>query len=307
VSGGAQRLRLDDGRWHFQHGPIDLVIGAEGSAQALAAAEAGAWARFQTVLSELVAELPLLRQPVVAAPSADGPLQGPIARCMWAACAPLRLEADGFITPMAAVAGAVAQTLIEAYRRPGIQRAWINNGGDIALHLAPGTAARVGLLVDLAEFDMAALARTAAGQWRPDAGFTVHADDPVRGVATSGWRGRSHSRGIADSVTVLAASAAMADAAATVIANAVDVDDARIVRRPANTLRDDSDLGEILVTVAVPALPAAAVDQALQRGLACARRLQARGLVQAALLACQGSLARLPAPQALESDAELVQ
>ena len=41
---------------------------------------------------------------------------------------------------------------------------------------------------------------------------------PVRGVATSGWRGRSHSLGIADSVTVLAATAAMADAAATVIA-----------------------------------------------------------------------------------------
>ena len=45
----------------------------------------------------------------------------------------------------------------------------------------------------------------------------------MRGIATSGWRGRSFSLGIADAVTVLAATAAEADAAATVIANAVDL------------------------------------------------------------------------------------
>ncbi|MDO9285502.1 MAG: UPF0280 family protein [Aquabacterium sp.] len=302
----AQRAVLPDGRWHFQHGPIDLVIGADGAADAQAAAQAAAWARFESVLAELVAELPCLRQPV-ADDAGACPLQGPVARRMWAACVPLRAEAAGFITPMAAVAGAVAQELIACYQRPGISRAWVNNGGDIALHLAPGASARVGLFADLDRFDAAAASRTAEGSLRTDAGFTVRADDPVRGVATSGWRGRSQSRGIADAVTVLAASAAMADAAATVIANAVDVDDARIQRQPANALRDDSDLGERLVTVAVPPLPAALVEQALQRGLACARRLQAQGLVHAALLVCQGSLARLPAVSALESPPALVQ
>jgi ApbE superfamily uncharacterized protein (UPF0280 family) len=282
------------------------VIGAEGRPDVLAAADTAAWARFESVLAELVAELPRLRQPV---PDDAGacPLQGPMARRMWLACRPLRAEAAGFITPMAAVAGSVAQELIACYQRPGIQRAWVNNGGDIALHLAPGASARVGLFADLANFDAEALARTAAGKLRTDAGFTVHAGDPVRGVATSGWRGRSQSRGIADAVTVLAASAAMADAAATVIANAVDVDDARIQRQPAHSLRDDSDLGERLVTVAVPPLPAELVQQALQRGLACAQRLQAQDLVHAVLLVCQGSLARLPAVSALEWPTELVQ
>ena len=304
MTGGAQRQRLADGRWHFQHGPIDIVIGAEGEPAAVAAADAAAWARFDGLLAELVAELPLLRQPVT---DDACPLQGPVARRMWAACAPLRAEAAGFITPMAAVAGAVAQELIAAYRRPGIRRAWVNNGGDIALHLAPGASARVGLFADLATFDAQALACTITGTLRTDAGFAVHADGPVRGIATSGWRGRSHSLGIADSVTVLAASAAIADAAATVIANAVDVADDRIQRRPASSQRDDSDLGERLVTVAVPALPPALVDAALQRGLACARRLQADGRVFAVLLACQGSLARLPAPDLLESASVLVQ
>ena len=306
----ALRAPLPGGRWHFQHGPIDIVIGAEGEPAAVAAALAAAWVRFETVLTELVVELPLLRQPVMAsrtdpAGAAANPLRGAIARRMWAACAPLRAEAQGFITPMAAVAGAVAQELIDHFHRPGVQRAWVNNGGDIALHLAPGTQASVGLFADLSRFDAEAAVRNAAactpaGNLRTDAGFTVYAGDPVRGVATSGWRGRSLSRGIADSVTVLATSAALADAAATVIANAVDVDDAAIQRRPASSQRDDSDLGELRVTVAVPPLAAAQVQQALQRGQAVAQRLQARGLVHAALLVCQGSLARVQPAAALE-------
>lgn len=294
----AQRQPLPGDRWHFQHGPIDIVIGAEGEAEALVAAHEAAWARFEPLLGELVRELPLLREAVC--PAAGNPLQGEAARRMWAACAPLTAAACGFITPMAAVAGSVAQVLVAAYQRPGITRAWVNNGGDIALHLSEGASARVGLVADLSRFDGEALARTAAGSLRTDAGFTLGHADPVRGVATSGWRGRSLSRGIADSVTVLAADAAGADAAATVIANAVDVDHPLIRRLPADAVRDNSDLGRRLVTVDVPPLPADRVQAALERGLAVARTLQRDGQVFAALLACQGSLARLQPAAALE-------
>ena len=110
----------------------------------------------------------------------------------------------------------------------------------------------------------------------------------MRGVATSGWRGRSFSLGIADSVTVLAATAARADAAATVIANAVDADDPRIRRAPANRLRDDSDLGERLVTCAVGALPPAVVDGALAAGAAIAEAEVRAGRAIAAALCLQG-------------------
>ena len=295
---GPQRARLPDGRWHWQHGPIDLVIGADGDTAAVTASDAAAWSHFQGLLAGLVAELPLLRQPVAAAP-ATNPLRGPVARCMWAACAPLREAANGYLTPMAAVAGSVAQALIAHYQRPGIARAWVNNGGDIALHLAPGASLRVGLFADLARLDASTLARTATGPLGIDAAFTLQSTDVICGVATSGWRGRSHSRGIADSVTVLAATAAMADAAATVIANQVDVDHPAIGRQPARSLRDDSDLGELLVTVRVPPLPQAQVQAALQQGLACARQLQQQGLLSAALLACQGSLLRLPAVESV--------
>jgi len=288
---GPVRTPLPGGRWHFAHGPIELVIGADagGAAirpaglepsaslepDALTQAHEAAWQRFQTVLQELVAELPLLRQPVQAGPC---PVRGMVARRMWQACAALPTD---FITPMAAVAGAVAQEILVPYTQAGVRRAFVNNGGDIALHLAPGTQWRVGLVADIAK------RRTAL-----DGGFVIDSQDPVRGVATSGWRGRSHSLGIADAVTVLATTAAQADAAATVIANAVNPvePDERlgIERAPACSLKDDSDLGERLVTVQVPALPAGVVAEALRRGARIAAQLREAGLIHAAVLSCQG-------------------
>lgn len=311
---GPTRTPLPGDRWHFAHGPIELVIGADdasgdlehplltaetqpvarwapaASETALQAAHEQAWARFQTVLQELVSELPLLRLPVKPGRC---PVQGAVARRMWQACAALPTD---FITPMAAVAGAVAQEILAPYAEAGLQRAYVNNGGDIALHLAPGAQWRVGMVADIAR-------RRAA----LDGGFTVQAADPVRGVATSGWRGRSHSLGIADAVTVLAATAAQADAAATVIANAVNPaqPDAAlgIARVPACSLKDDSDLGERLVTVQVPALPAGVVTAALRRGARIAQQLQARGLVHAAVLACQGQTLTIEPAIALQDAA----
>lgn len=284
----AHRQALDPQRWHFQHGPIDLVIQADGDTACVQAAHEAAWAAFQPMLPSLVQELPQLRQAVPA--RAHNPLRGAIARSMWQACAPLATPCpthpDGFITAMAAVAGAVAQAVLACYQRPGIARAWVNNGGDIALHLTPGTSVRIGLVSDIAR----AWGESPLSDLVLDGALHISADMPVRGIATSGWRGRSQSLGIADSVTVLAATAAQADAAATLIANAVNVDDPRIVRQAANQLRDDADLGTRCVTVDVPPLSASQISQALTRGQRYAHQLQAQGLIHAALLCCQGQI-----------------
>lgn len=252
---GIQAQRLADGRLHLNHGPIDLICQVWGDA----AAYDRAIARFDGLLEELVAELPALR--------AEGAeVFGPVARVMAEAVAPFRPE---FITPMAAVAGAVAEAVLAAMVGPKVQRAYVNNGGDIAIHLAAGAAltcaiAGTGMRIDL------------------------HAQSPVRGIATSGWRGRSWSLGIADSVTILARTAAMADAAATMVANAVDLaDHPAIGRRPAVDLQADSDLGRRLVTVSVGRLTPAEVALALDRGEAVAQRLCARGLIEAAALSLQ--------------------
>lgn len=283
----AVRAPLSGGRWHFQQGPIDVVIAAEGRPDAVAASHAAAWLRFTTVLTELVAELPPLRQPISANSTfADAAFRGRVARRMWAACWPYR---DAYITPMAAVAGAVAQELIVCYQREGVDRAWVNNGGDIAWHLAAGQVLRLGLFADLSRWREAFTPSLSGDAGLPtDAQWLLTAEQPAKGAATSGWRGRSFSLGIADSVTVLADSAAQADAAATVIANAVTVQSPLIVRRPACDLKDDSDLGTIPVTVDVPELPAELVKQALSAGLAKARDLQHAGLIWFSSLFCQG-------------------
>lgn len=259
---GAVVARLPDGRLHLQHGPIDILAAAHGPAAAVRAAHARAAVRFATVLEELVSELPALRSP-------DGVLQGGVARRMGSAVAPFR---PAFITPMAAVAGAVAEEIVTALAGPGVERAYANNGGDIALWLAPG------------ESLTCALAATGGADR-----VTIRAADPVRGIATSGWRGRSFSLGVADAVTVLARTAAMADAAATMIANAVDLPGHPAIRRcPARNRQADSDLGDRPVTVDVPVLAPADRAAALEAGLCAAEAFRAQGLIEGAALFLQG-------------------
>ncbi len=254
-----QVRRLSSGRLHLNHGPIDIVLKAKGPGAA--AGEAAAVARFPRILPELVAELAALR-------SADRlPVHGPVAQRMAAAVAPFRAV---FITPMAAVAGAVAEEVLAALTsQGGILRAYVNDGGDIALHLAPGQSHTAAVSVN-------------AGL---PACVTIRHRDPVRGIATSGWRGRSQSLGIADAVTVLAAGAAMADAAATLIADAVDLPGhPGIARLPAREVKADSDLMDLPVTVAVSPLSSEEATEALDRGAEAANAMLARGLIAGAAL-----------------------
>lgn len=284
---GAERRRLPDGRWHFHHGPIDLIIGADGDAAIVDAAIEQAWQRFSGLLAELVAELPLLRAPrPVPATALYGPAErarvpandrgrGPVARRMIAACDLYASRYGLFVTPMAAVAGSVAQEIVAPLSRDGVRRAWVDNGGDIALWLGEASSVTIGVVADL---------RAPA----VDGVLAIGDVDRPRGIATSGWRGRSLSRGIADAVTVLADTAALADVAATLIANAVDIAHPSVRRAPASQVRDDSDLGEIAVTVDVGPLSRASIDEALERGAAFARRCIDDGYVEQAMLSLQG-------------------
>jgi ApbE superfamily uncharacterized protein (UPF0280 family) len=263
----AQRRRFADGRLHLQDGPIDLIIEAVGERSAVEDAYAAAWARFTTILDELCTELPLLRADPLGAQTP----RGVVARRMAAAVAPFR--ARRFLTPMAAVAGAVAEEVLEtmmAGRK--LARAYVNNGGDIALHLARGETFSIGMV-------------DRPGRPSLFGRATIGAADGVRGVATSGWRGRSFSLGVADAVTVLAASAALADAAATLIANAVDIPGhPAIERAPACDLDPQNDLGERRVTVSVGTLTADEIHRALASGVVEAELWRDRGLIEAAAL-----------------------
>jgi uncharacterized protein len=266
------RFLPDGKRLLLQQGPIDLVVQAIGDTPAMTAAYDAAIRRFDGCLAELCEELHLLRSPVR---DREPGLAGPIARRMHAAVSPF--AATAFITPMAAVAGSVAEEILGVMCAAApLRRAFVNNGGDIALHLAEGEQFCIGL-VDRPN--------------RPGlfATTTITAADPVRGIATSGYPGRSFSRGIAEAVTVLAAKAAMADAAATMIANAVDLPEHPAVERlPANSLQTDNDLGDILVTRHVGRLTVPEIETALAAGLQEATRLRDAGLIVSAAIHLQG-------------------
>lgn len=264
---------LPDGkRLHLQDGPIDLIIEAKGHDADVRTAYDAAAHRFTGLLDELCAELTELRRP---ADPVRCTLKGIVARRMHAAVAPF--AADHFITPMAAVAGSVAEGILAAMLGTArLDRAYVNNGGDIALHLAEGEHFTVGLMD---RPDRRGLLRT----------MTIDADDPARGVATSGRHGRSFSLGIADAVTVLARTAAQADAAATIIANAVDLPGhSAVIRCPANELQPDSDLGARLVTRDVGPLTEDEIEAALRAGAGNAQQLFAAGLIEGAVLRLLG-------------------
>jgi ApbE superfamily uncharacterized protein (UPF0280 family) len=286
-----QIAMLPDGRrLHLQHGPIDLIVEAFGARDEVERAYAQAVDAFGDVLPQLAKELPVLRTPLGAMPPI---VDGPVARRMVTACWPYR---EGFITPMAAVAGSVADHVLQRMvRGVVVRRAYVNDGGDIAICLAPGETLTCGVAHDLT---VPAIGGTIA----------LTAEMPVRGIATSGRAckgrgGRSFSFGIADAVTVLAADAAAADAAATVIANAVDLPGHAAVRRvPASEIDPDSDLGDRLVTWDVAPLDRAEIEHALSAGAAKAESLRQAGHIYGAVLVLQRrfatvgpSLARLAA------------
>jgi uncharacterized protein len=271
VPGAASMCLLPDGkRLHLQHGPIDLVIEGFGVPGTVVRAYRQAWDRFQTVLDELVGELPLLRSAVDA--SHPG-VAGAVARRMLEAC---RHHAEEFITPMAAVAGAVADEILAAMLKGRmLEMAYVNNGGDIALHLSTGSSLDVGLVAELHHPALSGVAK-------------IESTWPVRGVATSGWRGRSFSLGIADAATVLARNGASADAAVTLIANAVNVEHPAITRAHACDLEDNSDLGDRLVTTGVGPLPDDLVAEALARGVLRASAMVREEKIFGAVLVLQG-------------------
>ncbi len=270
------QLLSQDHRLHLQHGPIDIIAHVEAPEEVRRRLYSSAMSRLATILDELVAELDLLKQPW----SNDQPVpSGCIAQKMFAAVK----GSDVFVTPMAAVAGAVAEEILEVMlaeakakdcRIDHVRRMYVNNGGDIAFWLKNGESFSIGVVENPEMPELNTV-------------VSLPSEGTVRGLATSGWRGRSQSLGIADAVTVLAKSAVAADVAATLIANDVNIDYPGIVKRPACEIKDEIDLGMIPVTVHVPQLPEKEASNALKQGAQTARHFIRSGKIEAAYLSLQ--------------------
>ena len=257
-------------------GPTHAVASCSGSPEAMHRAYQKLVDRFAEIIPELVGELNWLRTEL---PYDIAQLNGRIARAMYTACEPYRGER---ITPMSAVAGAIAEHLLHLMSSEhGICKAWVNNGGDIALYLTGDERFDCGIHETLHRSEH-------------DAIFRLAAHDGIGGVATSGrvcsgQGGRSFSLGIADAVTVLAETAAMADAAATMIANRVDLPGHPAVARiRADQIEPDTDLGDRPVVVEVSLLTRRETEQALSNGTEYAHDYMQRGLIHGARLCLNG-------------------
>lgn len=262
----------DSNRLHLQHGPIDLIVGVDRFHRD---AFELARARFATILDELTAELSQLRAEMTGPFISHG--FSPIGERMVAACQ--THAAQHFVTPMAAVAGAVADEVLAAMvSHMSLSKAYVNNGGDVAIHLANG--ARFKTLISAYD-----------GTQLGHINIKCHQQSQMKigGIATSGLHGRSFSLGIADSVTVLARTASEADVAATLIANAIDLPDSdKIQRTRANMLDPDSDLGDRKVVIHCEPLERAEVAKALNNGLHVATSMHNEGKIVSAALFLQG-------------------
>jgi len=265
------------------YGPIHMAISAwTGRKPAAAAAEAGA-ERAVCLLEELSRHLSLAREPIGALRRRKEKYPADVLERMAAAVR--RLNEDDF-TPMAAVAGTFSDMVKEAVLDQGADRVIVNNGGDIALRIGrQNTPVKVGIVDDLMEGRVRHVLHI--GRTLPLVG--------VEGIATSGFGGRSLTKGVASAVTCFAASGALADAAATAVANAAVCDHPAVLRCPAEALDALTDLKGQTVTARVGELSPDAVETALDSGLKRARALFEKQVILGAMIFVQKRLAAWPA------------
>ncbi len=274
--------RLPGERLHLRHGPITIVLKVWAAPDVVRQAHRLVTRHFPKILPGLGEELAALRKPVATSAKFDSA----VAQRMADAALPF---ADVYVTPMAAVAGAVAEEVLRIIMAAGpIEKAFVNDGGDIAFHLEPGQSLKFGVAGDFSEGATPVINGT----------IVLAAEQGLGGIATSGAHGRSFSLGIADSVTVLARTAAVADVAATLIANAVNVDSKAVTRKAASKLDPDTDLGDLLVTTKVGTLSPNEIGAALDAGVKQADAYLAKGLIAGAVLMLRGNTRTIGAPLA---------
>jgi ApbE superfamily uncharacterized protein (UPF0280 family) len=198
-----------------------------------------------------------------------------VVRKMIEACQ--RMKAQD-LTPLAAVAGASSDIVADFMIGKGGTKVIVDNGGDVAIRLKEEEEARIGI-------------KTEVDAKRPSYLLVIESRMGVGGIATSGLGGRSFTKGIASAVTILSEDASLADAAATVIGNATNVEDPAIKRCLPETVYPDTDIPGEWVTESVGDLSSQKIEEALQEGLTEAYRIYRESHIKGAFITVKGNVA----------------
>ena len=218
-------------------------------------------------LKDLSLEIEKLKKPT----SQKNKFVSDIANTMFEAT---KLFLPNFVTPMASVAGSISELLLlKVLEKFKVNKIYINNGGDISLYISKNE-----------KFNFSISGKTVCViEYSDIAGFG--------GIATSGWKGRSFSMGIADSVTVIAEKASVADAAATIIGNYIDLKNSNKVKKTAaNNLYEETDLNDKLITVSVENLTENEIRQAMSKGRNISEHYISKNLIKSVIINLQDNI-----------------
>ena len=165
---------LDDGRVFFDYGPASMVVTARRGDEDLSDLAALAFPFLRDSLSEIARALPILRQ------YPDGMDYSELTGLPRVMAESVLATGESTLTPMAAVAGTVADAMADWLFARGADLVAVNNGGDVALRLGEGRSIRMGILPDL--------------NGRVTEIVEIRAEDGIGGVCTSGLGGRHRRR-----------------------------------------------------------------------------------------------------------------
>jgi len=257
----------------FSYGPMEIGVQVAGEAETVQESCEVFPRIAQTLLEHVQTFQPLLR--MKAKELTVKPRWPRVVRRMVQA---VQAVSGSTLTPMAAVAGAISDELLLNLRETagnGLVRIFVNNGGDMTL-FSPHEPVRTGI-------------RGASVSGHPMREMIVFPMGVPYGIATSGWRGRSFSQGIADAVVVVAPSSAVADAAATHVGNHVMDDTIREVKRcRASELDPMTDIPDLQVTVSCGRLTEGKKRKALKNGRDIAQLLMDQGVIWGVGIYLQG-------------------
>jgi len=261
---------LSDGTVLVEYGPMRMFISVSESGKPLVKlAEEGAHLAIQ-VLEDLAKFLPVIKKK-----SLDLEVEEAFPDVVRRMIESTKKMEELDLTPLAAVAGTASDVVADFIFSKGATKIIVDNGGDIAIRMREGEVVRVGV-------------KTEIDAKHPTYLISIDSNMKIGGVATSGLGGRSFTKGIASAATVLSETASLSDAAATVIGNFTNVEDASILKSLADKVYSDTDIAGEWVTVKVGKLSQKKIEKALNRGLSKAYSICQKGFIEGAMIALQG-------------------
>ena len=262
-------LPLDDTWALAESGPMRLQIAAWDRAEPSleTAMKGGEWA---CGLLEALAPFQDIIKRKSPWPSADNALPRVVKKMI----ASVQQVGDLDLTPLAAVAGTISDLVADRLFSQGMSKVIVNNGGDIAIRMMPEEGVKVGVRLDVSTPRISHY-------------LEIQGSMGIGGVTTSGFGGRSFTKGVAQAVVALGSTASLADAASTSLANATQTNSLQVEMTMADEIYPDTDLTGEMVTQALGELTPQEIEDALSHGMAKAQRYIDMGVILGAVICVQ--------------------